>query len=73
MKLYTYWRSSSAYRVRIALNPKGIEVEQVPVDLARNGGEQHADAYAALNPGRVVPTLVCEDGAVFTQSLAILD
>ena len=70
MKLYTYWRSSSAYRVRIALNLKGIEYEPVFVNL--RSGEQHAADYIALNPQGRVPMVV--DGAhTLTQSLAILE
>ena len=71
MKLYTYWRSTTAYRVRIALNLKGIGYEPVPVNLV--AGEQSAPEYAALNPGLGVPSLVLDDGAVLTQSMAILD
>ncbi|MCP6059917.1 glutathione S-transferase N-terminal domain-containing protein, partial [Klebsiella pneumoniae] len=73
MRLYTYWRSTSAYRVRIALALKGIAVEQLPVHLVRGGGEQHAAAYAALNPQQRLPTLVLDDGTVLTQSPAILE
>ena len=73
MKLYGYWRSSSAYRVRIALNLKGLEVEHVPVHLVRDGGEQHSDAYAKVNPAARVPALELDDGRVLTQSLAIID
>jgi maleylacetoacetate isomerase len=70
MKLYTYWRSSSAYRVRIALNLKGIEYESVFVNLRT--GEQLAAEYLALNPQGKVPMLV--DGErTLTQSLAILE
>ena len=72
MKLYTFWRSSAAYRVRIALNLKGLAAELVPVHLRRDGGEQNAAAYKALNPAGLVPTLV--DGErVLTQSLAIIE
>lgn len=71
MKLYSYWRSTTAYRVRIAMALKGIEAEIVPVDLL--AGEQCSDDYAALNPSKGVPTLVTDDGNVLTQSLAILD
>lgn len=71
MRLYTYWRSTTSYRVRIALNLKGIAWQAVPVDLV--AGEQHAADYAALNPGRGVPTLVLDDGTVLVQSMAILD
>jgi len=70
--LYTYWRSSAAYRVRIGLELKGLAWEGRPVHLVRDGGEQHADAYAALNPQQLVPTLL-HDGHAFTQSLAILE
>ncbi|WP_341864224.1 maleylacetoacetate isomerase [Gymnodinialimonas sp. 57CJ19] len=71
MKLYTYWRSTTSYRVRVALNLKGIAYEAVPVDLV--AGEQRAPDYAVLNPGQGVPTLVLNDGTVLTQSMAILD
>lgn len=72
LKLHTYFRSSAAYRVRIALNLKGLEYESVPVHLLRNGGEQLQDAYRALNPSALVPTL--QDGEhVLTQSLAIIE
>ncbi|MCL1088540.1 maleylacetoacetate isomerase [Shewanella profunda] len=76
MKLYGYWRSSAAYRVRIALNLKGISVEQLSVHLVRDGGEQHAAAYSALNPLELVPTLVVgdeEDSDALSQSLAIIE
>ena len=72
MRLYTYWRSSAAYRVRIALNLKGVAAEQVPVHLVRDGGEQYGDTYRGINPQSRVPAL--EDGGrVLTQSLAILE
>ena len=70
--LYTYWRSSAAYRVRIGLELKGLAWEARPVHLVRDGGEQHLDAYRALNPQQQVPTLLHE-GHVLTQSLAILE
>ncbi len=73
MKLYSYWRSSSAYRVRIALNIKEIEHEICPIHLVRNGGEQHSDAYKAKNPQQLVPALELPDGTMLTQSLAIID
>jgi maleylacetoacetate isomerase len=70
--LYSYWRSSAAFRVRIALNLKGLRYETRAVHLVRDGGEQHSAAYAALNPLELVPTLV--DGErVLPQSLAILE
>ena len=70
--LYGYWRSTAAYRVRIALNLKGLAFENRPVHLVRGGGEQHAPAYAALNPLELVPSL--RDGErTLTQSLAIME
>lgn len=72
MKLYTYFRSSAAYRVRIALNLKEIAYDAVPVHLVRGGGEQKAPSYRALNPQAMLPTLE-DDGTVVTQSLAILE
>lgn len=72
MKLYGYWRSSAAYRVRIALNLKGINYQSIPVHLVKDGGEQHKVEYAKLNPTELVPTLI--DGEVtLNQSLAIID
>lgn len=71
MKLYSYWRSTTSYRVRIALNLKGLSFETSPVNLV--AGEQCAPDYAALNPGKGVPTLVLEDGTALTQSLAIIE
>ncbi len=70
LKLYTYWRSSSAYRVRIALNLKGLDYEPVVLHLAR--GEQRSPAYAATHPQGLVPALE-HDGQVLGQSLAIID
>ena len=70
--LYGYWRSSAAYRVRIALNLKGIAHEQAPVHLVRDGGEQHRPDYRALNPQGLVPALRTDDGLI-TQSLAIVE
>lgn len=72
MRLYTYFRSTAAWRVRIALALKGLEYEAVSVNLVRDGGEQHADAFRKLNPQRLVPVLVDGD-EVFTQSLAIIE
>ncbi|MEP1614406.1 MAG: maleylacetoacetate isomerase [Roseobacter sp.] len=70
MKLYSYWRSTTSYRIRTALNLKGLAYETVPIDLA--AGDQHEDDYADLNPGKGVPTLVLDDGTALTQSMAIL-
>ncbi len=73
MKLFTYWRSSAAWRVRIALAVKGINYEAVPISLIAGGGQQHSDAYLAINPQQLVPILVLSDGTALTQSLAIID
>lgn len=72
MKLYSYFRSSAAYRVRIALNIKGIDYETVPVHLLKDGGQQLSESYRALNPTALVPTLQEGDWAV-GQSMAILE
>lgn len=72
MKLYTYFRSSAAYRVRIALNLKGLAYDAVPVHLLRDGGEQLQPAYRAVNPAGLLPAL--DDGAAaIGQSLAIIE
>lgn len=72
IKLYGYWRSSAAYRVRIALNLKQISYSQEPVNLAKDGGEQHNPEYQLLNPQELVPTLV-DEGVTLGQSMAILE
>jgi maleylacetoacetate isomerase len=72
LTLYSYWRSTAAYRVRIALNLKGLAYRQVPVHLLKDGGQQHAAEYRALNPQELVPLLL--DGETrIAQSLAILE
>ena len=71
MKLHGYFRSSASYRVRIALNLKGLQVEHLPHHLRK--GEQCAPAYLALNPQGFVPTLEDDTGTVLTQSLAIIE
>jgi maleylacetoacetate isomerase len=73
MKLYTYFRSSAAYRVRIALNLKGIEAEQIPIHLTKDGGRQHSPDYRAVNPQGRVPALVLDNGEVLLQSPAIIE
>ncbi|ARN82394.1 maleylacetoacetate isomerase [Methylocystis bryophila] len=73
MILYDYFRSSAAYRVRIALELKGLEVEHRPVHLLRAGGEQLEPDYLAKNPQALVPALELDDGIVLTQSLAIIE
>jgi maleylpyruvate isomerase len=72
MKLYSYFRSSAAYRVRIALNLKNLPYDYAPVHLLRDGGEQLKPAYRRLNPDAILPTLVDGDN-VLTQSLAIIE
>ena len=72
MKLYTFFRSSASYRVRIALNLKGLSYEQAPIHLRKGGGEQFSAVYKALNPQALVPTLE-DNGKVLTQSLAIIE
>ena len=74
LRLYTYFRSSAAYRVRIALNLKGLPYQSIPVHLLKDGGEHRRDSYRAINPGAMVPSLQDEDGgATLTQSLAIVE
>jgi len=70
--LYSYWRSSAAYRVRIALNLKGMDYGVAPVHLLKDGGEQHQDAYRAVNPQQLIPALVEADHVV-RESLAIME
>lgn len=72
MKLYTFFRSSASYRVRIALNLKGVAYEQAPIHLRRGGGEQLMSAYLAINPQALVPALE-DNGRILTQSLAIIE
>lgn len=72
LTLYSYWRSSAAYRVRIALNLKGLSFQTIPVNLVRQGGEQLGEAYRRINPQGLVPALLHE-GHVLTQSMAICE
>ena len=71
MKLHGYFRSSASYRVRIALNLKGLSADHLPHHLRK--GEQCAPSYLAINPQGLVPTLENDGGAVLTQSLAIIE
>jgi maleylacetoacetate isomerase len=72
MKLYDYYRSTASYRVRIALNYKGIHYDTLAVHLVNNGGEQHHPHYLELNPQGLVPTLDT-NGHILSQSLAIIE
>src|SRR5712671_2132753 len=72
MKLYSYFRSSAAYRVRIALNLKGLQYEYVAKHLVKDGGQHRRADYLAVNPQGFVPALE-HDGALITQSLAIIE
>ncbi len=71
MKLYDYFRSSAAYRVRIALNLKGLRPEREFIHLRKNA--QRSEQYLALNPQGLVPALLTDDGDMLTQSLAIIE
>ena len=73
MKLYSYFRSSAAYRVRIALNLKGLPFEMVPIHLNKDGGQQCKPEFVAINPQMRVPALALDSGDVLTQSLAIIE
>ena len=70
MKLYSYFRSSASYRVRIALNLKGLAYDTTPINLLK--GEQQGEKYKAVNPQGLVPALI-DGGHVLTQSLAIIE
>jgi len=72
MNLYGYFRSSASFRVRVALNLKGLPYDSTVVHLRKDGGQQHAPAFRALNPAALVPVLD-DDGYVMTQSLAIIE
>jgi maleylpyruvate isomerase len=73
MKLYSYYRSSAAYRVRIALNLKGVAYETASIHLVKDGGHNRRPEYRAENPQMRVPALVTPSGEVLIQSLAIID
>lgn len=71
-KLFSYWRSSCSWRVRIALNLKGVPFETEPVHLVKDGGQQHGDEFKTHNPMAQIPVFV-HDGVNLTQSLAIIE
>ena len=73
MKLYTYFRSSAAYRVRIALNLKGLPYDMVPIHLSKDGGQQRKPDFVAINPQMRVPALILDGGDVLIQSLATIE
>lgn len=72
MKLFSYWRSLATYRVRVALNLKGIVPDEV-INVSLHAGEQRQEAYATINPMMALPALVEDDGNVLFESLAILE
>jgi len=72
LTLYDYYRSTASYRVRIALNFKGLKYATQPIHLTNNGGEQHSFDYQHINPQQLVPSLLDNDHVV-TQSLAIIE
>ncbi|MBI5110222.1 MAG: maleylacetoacetate isomerase [Rhodocyclales bacterium] len=73
MKLYSYFRSSASFRVRIALALKGLPYDYMPVHLVKGGGQQFSAEYKAMNPAALVPVLQDDDGGVLSQSLAIIE
>ncbi len=73
MKLYSYFRSSAAYRARIALNLKGLPFDTIPIHLLKDGGEQHGERFRTVNPQRRVPVLELPSGEVLLQSLALIE
>lgn len=76
MKLLGYFRSSASFRVRIALNLKGVNAKHVPIHLLRDGGQQNSADYVEINPDGLVPSLIHNEGnqaEIFTQSLAIIE
>jgi maleylacetoacetate isomerase len=73
VKLYSYFRSSAAYRARIALNLKGLAFDTISIHLTKDGGRQHAPEFSAVNPQKRVPALALDSGEVLLQSLAIIE
>ena len=72
IRLYSYWRSSAAYRVRIALNLKGLPFETMPVHLLQDGGQQHTPEFNDLNPQELVPVLM-HGNRILRQSMSIIE
>jgi maleylpyruvate isomerase len=73
IQLYNYFRSSASYRVRIALELKGLSFDYIPVHLTRDGGEQFKPEYRKINPDALTPTFISDEGERLTQSLAIIE
>jgi maleylacetoacetate isomerase len=73
VNLYSYFRSSAAYRARIALNLKGLAFDTISIHLTKDGGRQHAPEFRAVNPQKRVPALALDSGEVLLQSLAIIE
>lgn len=73
MKLYDYFRSTACWRVRIVLALKGIDTDKTLVHLIDDGGHQHRLEYQTINPQKLVPSLILDDGTVLTQSLSIAE
>jgi maleylacetoacetate isomerase len=71
--LYSYFRSSAAYRVRIALNLKGLSYDTAPIHLQKEGGQHRKPAYQTINPQMRIPALKLDSGEIITQSLAIIE
>lgn len=71
-QLYTYFRSSASFRVRVALNLKGLAYQTIPMHLVRGGGEQHSATFIQRNPAQLVPVLV-DDSLTLAQSIAIIE
>src|SRR5262249_16615472 len=73
VKLYSYFRSSAAYRARIALNLKGLAYDTISIHLTKDGGQQSSPAFRAVNPQMRVPALALDSGEILLQSLALIE